>query len=340
MATAPTALLAFVLAAALAALLTPACRALALRLGALDRPEPGRKLHAAPVPRPGGAAVWAAATLALLGAGVAAPGAAAVEGLGGLLLAGALVAALGLYDDLRWAGAPLKLAVQVAAALAAVRAGWRLEAVALPGLPALPLGPLAAPATVLWLAFASNAVNLVDGLDGLAAGLALAAAAALGAVAALHGRADAALLCAALAGAAAGFLPWNRHPARIFLGDSGALFLGFMLGAAALRCGPAGAPAPLAWPASLAGPAGPAGAPALPLLPALLALAVPLGDAAFAVVRRVAARRHPFKGDLGHLHHRLLAAGLDHPGAVRRLHLVAAALAALGVAAAALSRAG
>ena len=98
-----------------------------------------------------------------------------------------LVAGLGLYDDLRWAGAPLKLTVQVAAALVAWQAGWRLEAVALPFLGPLALGPLALPATVLWLTLVTNALNLLDGLDGLAAGQAVLAAAALGAVAWLNG---------------------------------------------------------------------------------------------------------------------------------------------------------
>jgi UDP-GlcNAc:undecaprenyl-phosphate GlcNAc-1-phosphate transferase len=258
-------------------------------------------------------AVVAAAHLALLAVLLVGGSEPQAPGLGGLLAAGGLVVGLGVYDDLRWAGAPLKFTVQVGAALLAARSGWRIETIVLPGLAPLHLGGLATPVTVVWLIGTSNALNLVDGLDGLAAGLALIAAAALGVVASLHGDLPTGLLLAAVAGAAAGFLPWNRFPASVFLGDSGALWLGFMLGAASLR---AASPAP----------------GALAALVPVLALAVPLADTAFALVRRLAALRNPFKGDLRHLHHRLLAAGVEHPKAVQRLHLVAALLAATGVA--------
>lgn len=305
-------------AALLAALLAPPVRDLARAFGLLDQPDPARKLHTRAVPRLGGVALLAAfhaAVGAWLLLAPAAPG--AVEGLGGLLVGGALVAGLGLYDDLRWAGAPLKLTVQVAAALVAWQAGWRLEVVALPFLPPVALGPLALPATVLWLTLTTNALNLLDGLDGLAAGQAVLAAGALGAAAWLNGEGGLVVLLAALLGATAGVLPWNRHPASIFLGDSGSMALGFLLGAASLGAA-AAAPGQVA------------------LLVPVVALALPLGDTLFAFVRRALAWKNPLKGDQGHLHHRLLAAGVGHAAAVRQLHLAALLLAVSAVALAAL----
>ncbi len=312
---------AFLIALLSALALTPLARRLALRAGVLDHALSSRKVHGQPIPRLGGVAIVAAFFAAV---GALALGSDEVRALllaegtrsGALLAGGLVIAGLGLYDDLRGAGAGVKLAVEAAVAAGLYAAGWRIDAVALPLLPPLELGWLSLPVTVLWVAGVTNAVNLIDGLDGLAGGVAALAALALGALAGLGGSPLAALLAVALAGAALGFLRMNLHPATIFMGDTGSLFLGFVLSALALgaRHEPSGA---------------------VTLLSGALVLGVPLADTTLAIGRRALRGAPLFRADRGHLHHRLLAAGLGHRGAVAALHGCAAALAAAALALAA-----
>ncbi len=310
-------LAAFLVALLATLALTPAVRRLALRLGAVDHAGSSRKVHRRPTPRLGGLAIaggsFLAVGLTLLADGRAREAwQAEVAVAGALALGGLAVAALGLRDDLAGVPPRAKLLVEFAAAGLLFSAGLRIDEVSLPVLGAVELGWLSLPVTLLWVAGVTNAVNLIDGLDGLAGGVAALAALAMGSMALAGGQPVALLLAAALAGASLGFLRHNAFPASIFMGDTGSLFLGFALAALSLELhqGPT---------------------PAAGLLAPGLALGLPLADTALAVARRALRGAPLFRADRGHLHHRLLARGLGHRGAVQVLWAASMALAAAGV---------
>jgi UDP-GlcNAc:undecaprenyl-phosphate GlcNAc-1-phosphate transferase len=311
-------------AAVVTALTAPLAAALARRIGATavptgDRPGP-EGARRGPVPTLGGLAVLAGvvaglgaaprfADLALADAATAAPLA--------VVAGGAVIAAVGALDDLIDLSAWLKLAGQVAAATLVATLGVQLQYLWIPGLGVVALGPdLGLVLTVMALVATVNVVNLVDGLDGLAAGLVAIGAVAFAAYVLGTGPgpigtvpSGAVLVAAVTGGAALGFLPANWHPARVFLGDTGSMLLGLLLGAAAVaHVGRTAAPTTADFLASV------------PLLLPLLVLAVPFLDTALAVVRRLVADRPVTRADLGHLHHRLLEAGHPHRRAVLLLH--------------------
>ena len=266
------------------------------------------------VPRLGGVAVCAATTV---GVALAAPLAASQLRLdrplaffGGLLVAGWLLFAAGVVDDLYNLPPRTKLAAQVAAALLAWTFGFRIEHFTLLG--TLDLGALSLPVTLLWIVGVSNAFNLIDGLDGLATGIGLVGAANTLAVSLGVGSWEVATFCAALAGALLGFLRFNVRPARIFLGDSGSLFIGFMLAVLSVHGATKSAAA------------------VLTVVP-LLVLALPLIDTALAIVRRWLRGKPIFGADERHLHHRMLAIGLTHTRAAVLLFVLAAGLSIFGL---------
>jgi UDP-GlcNAc:undecaprenyl-phosphate GlcNAc-1-phosphate transferase len=301
-------------AAFVCALAVPPVRRLAMALGAVDRPDP-RRAHAEPTPRLGGVAIFIAflGSLALAYAiGAPLDDAARVnsEGVLGFALGATIVFAAGVVDDLRGFRPLAKLAVEIGAALVVtLYGGCRIGGISVPG-GAVALGPIAAPmATVLWIVLVTNALNLMDGLDGLAAGV---SAIALGTVAALAGpgHASVSAIAAILIGVALGFLMHNFHPASIFMGDSGSLFLGFSLGV-------------LSTYASAKAAAG-----AITVAP-LLIVALPLADTVWAMGRRyvrglvptsvrshVAGVARMFEPDRAHIHHRLVSAGLAQREAI------------------------
>jgi len=214
--------LAFVIAAALGHYLTPVLRQAAIRFGIVDRPDGKLKNHRSPVPYLGGIAIYLSFLLSL---------ALTVEfqrEVLGILLAGAIVVLLGLIDDLGALSPAVKLAGQVVAILTLMKASVTIKLAFLP--PALSLI-----LSFLWLLAVTNAFNLIDIMDGLAAGVALIASVVLALVAAGSGREMVATLLAGLAGSLAGFLRYNLEPARIYMGDTGSLFVGLMLGALAMN---------------------------------------------------------------------------------------------------------
>ena len=216
--------LAFVLAAILSHVLTPLLRRAALRLDILDRPDGRLKTQAAPVPYLGGVGIYLAFLLTLL---------VTVElrrDVLAILLAGSVIALLGLVDDLVSLSPLPKLAGQVLAVVVLLRASVTMEAPLLPAWLAIAL-------SFLWLLAMANAFNFIDIMDGLAAGVALIAGLVMAGLALANGRVVAATLLAALAGSLAGFLRYNVQPARIYMGDTGSLFLGLVLGALALHNG-------------------------------------------------------------------------------------------------------
>lgn len=289
----------------LALVLTPLARALALRTGAMDHPGP-RRVHAAPTPRFGGLAI-AAAVLGVAWLARALPGPASLldpRPLLGLTCASIPVLALGVLDDLRDVGPWTKLAVQACAALTLTVFGYGVPLLTNPFGEPFVTGLWSLPLTVLWVILLTNAVNLIDGLDGLAAGVVAIACAALWATGRRHGDFYVMFIAALLLGACGGFLWWNRPPARVFMGDTGSQFLGLTLSALSLlenRKGTA----------------------ALTLLLPIVALGVPLADSALAFVRRAWRGQHVFRGDAGHIHHRLLEAGLTPRAALLALWALA-----------------
>ena len=216
-------LLAFGLALVISLYTTPLMRTAALRFGIVDRPDGRLKQHAEPVPYLGGLAIYLSFLLAL----TATRRFDSTEVLG-MLLAGAIAVILGLIDDLGVLSPGIKLAGQVVAVLALINASVYIKLGFLPP-------PLAIILSFLWLLGIINAFNLSDVMDGLAAGVAAAASFILFLIAAVNGRQTYAILLAALCGALVGFLRYNVQPARIYMGDTGSMFIGLMLGALAMN---------------------------------------------------------------------------------------------------------
>ncbi len=310
-------LAAFALALVLAAVLTPLVRVVALRLGAVSRPG-GRNVNEREVPRLGGVAI-AASVLAPLVAlffvesGVAVSVRDNLDRAIALLAGGLLLCVVGAIDDVWGVRASYKLAGQAVAAAIAFHFGFRIEGVELPLLGTWSMGVFALPVTLLWIIGVTNAVNLIDGLDGLAAGVVFFAAVTNFVVALFGyqntGQVMAALLMASLMGALIGFLFYNFNPARIFMGDSGSYFLGYLLATSSMLAPMQKASTTVA------------------LLVPMVALGVPIFDTLLSMLRRYLDRRPLFSADRGHMHHRLLDMGITHRRAVLTLYGVSVALA-------------
>jgi UDP-GlcNAc:undecaprenyl-phosphate GlcNAc-1-phosphate transferase len=313
-----TAAVAFLLSAMTAVVLTRVVRDLASARGLLDHALGSRKVHGRPVPRLGGVAIVAAfyAPLAALlfvdsevGHRFWAQDARAV----GLFAGGLAIAALGVYDDVWGANAKMKFLVQFAVAGLLYAMGFRIDWIANPFGGPIDLGVLGLPFSLLWMVGIVNAMNLIDGLDGLAGGVGLVAVATTFGVAVLRGEPLMILFTAALAGAILGFLLYNFNPASIFMGDSGSMFLGFVLATTAIQTNQKSATT-------------------VAILVPIVALGVPIADTLLAVARRAARGAPLFQADRGHIHHRLLAAGLTHRQAVLVLYAASATLGALALA--------
>ena len=297
----------FALAAALALLATPWVKRLAYRIGALDRPSHRRNVTRRTIPRLGGislfAGCWGAMSLILVASYWMGSEAMELKLWATLLGAGLVMLLLGMIDDKYDLSAKIKLLVQVAVATTVVLSGVRFEEIGLLGLPSLKLGWASVPLSIFFIVGITNAVNMIDGVDGLAAGSCLIISAAVAIIGALNNSMSIALAGAALAGACAGFLPYNFSPARIFLGDSGSLFAGMSLAILAI-----------------AGSAKTAVAGSM-LIPVLL-LGYPTLDTLLVMLRRRLSGRSMFSGDHGHIHHRLIGRGMSHGQAAITLYIV------------------
>ncbi|MEA2696967.1 MAG: hypothetical protein QOI66_1238 [Myxococcales bacterium] len=301
-----TAFIAFLLSAACAAVLTPLVRAVAMRLGVLDHALTSRKIHGRPVPRLGGIAMVTAFYVPLLGlfflrSEVGRLFLAEKNQAVGLFVGGFLIALLGVYDDLWGAGAKRKFAVQFTVAALLYYLGFRIDNVANPFGGPIALGWAGMPFTLLWMVGVINAMNLIDGLDGLAGGVALVAVTTTFLIALQRGHPLMILFCAALGGSILGFLFYNFNPASIFMGDTGSMFLGFVLAASAIQTNQKSSTAVAV------------------LIPAI-ALGLPILDTLLAMSRRAVRGRPLFRADKEHIHHRLLAVGLSHRQAVLLLY--------------------
>ncbi len=315
----PFVVAAFLAAAAFSFLLTPLVRRIAVHVDAVDQPD-NRRVNVIPMPRGGGVAVAAA----FIGIGLIftvvnvrldllpMPAAVRLDNIVALFLGGGLAAAFGVLDDYFDLRARWQFLGQLGLALLAIALGIVVERINDPfGTGILRLdGAFGIGFTVLWIAGMINSINFIDGLDGLSSGVALIAAVTLGTISLTTavgvGQPYIAVLCFALAGALLGFLRWNFHPATVFVGTSGVMFIGFTLAVL-----------------SILGTA--------KVAVALLVLGVPIIDAFWIIVRRLAQRRSPFTPDRGHLHHRLLDVGLSHRSTVVLIYGICVVLGTLSL---------
>lgn len=287
---------------------TPFFIKFALARGIVDKPE-ARRVNEKTTARFGGPAIFLGFVAAMAAASPRVPGA-------WFIVAGAsIIFVTGMIDDIRGLGAFTKLAAQIAAAVFMYFTGTRLSFITNPfGDYFYIAGWLSFIFTILWIVGITNTLNLIDGLDGLSAGITLISCVTFFLVALTKGQGDSALISVALVGACAGFLRWNFYPAKTFMGDSGALFLGFVVSVIALN-GSFKSTTVVAY-----------------LLP-VLALGVPIFDTSFAILRRLRNHQPVMSApDKGHVHHRLLAAGLLHRQAVIIIYIVTLCLSMIALA--------
>ena len=287
-----------------AILLTPLVKRLAFRLGAVDAPN-YRKVHARIMPRLGGLAIYFAFIIGFFFlkfmTGFKTP-----EYAYAILIAATIIVITGIIDDMREISAKAKLLGQIVAACIVVFGGGiQMSSINLPfGDGILDFGWLSIPLTIIWIVGVTNAVNLIDGLDGLAAGVSTIALATLAVMAMLMQNGIVIAMAAILAAATIGFLVFNFHPAKIFMGDTGALFLGFMIAVLALL--------------------GFKNVTFISFIIPIIILGVPISDTFFAIVRRLRQKKKWSDPDKSHLHHRLLDLGFSHRQTVLLIYAIAA----------------
>jgi len=300
----------------LALVMVPFAMQLAPKIGAVDIPKDGRRMHTKAMPRFGGMAIFIGtmASLIMFGGGY--------DKMLPVIIGGTLIYILGVIDDLKNLPAKFKFLYQAGVATLMYAMGLRIKLITnFFGDGSLHFGTIVCfIVTVVWIVGITNTINLIDGLDGLAAGLAAIASLSIAYVAYIHGEKYGmmvvclAMLC--VAGSCIGFLPYNFHPAKTFMGDGGSLFLGFMLAVMAVV-------GPLKQ------------ATVIAVVVPVIVLGIPIFDTAFAILRRLASGRPIMEADKGHLHHRLMDSGFGQKRAVLMLYGISAIM---GMAAVLVSR--
>ena len=290
---------AFVASLVLAGLLTPLMLRFALRRGVLDVPG-DHKSHSSPVPYLGGVAILLAFAGAVMVAGLLHRPVGGLDALAIVLGIGLLLSLVGLFDDLRGLGAGSRLLVEAGAGVAVWAVGSGAHITDQPLLNLL--------ITVLWVVGITNAFNMLDNMDGLSAGTAVVASGAFFAIAVLNNQYLVAALAAAVAGCALGFLRHNFHPAKIYMGDAGSMFLGFMLAVLGLRLRLVNTP------------------PLIAALVPVVVLGVPVFDATLVIVNRIRHGVNPMRGGRDHTSHRLVFVGVPVPVAVTLIYGAAVSL--------------
>ena len=290
---------------------TPIVKSLARKWGAVDVPKDGRRLHDHPIPRMGGLAIFLGFLLSvILFIPFVQP-----DGLGfqlkGMLLGAVIIVVLGILDDIYALPALPKLIVQIVAAVIAVWSGNVIETISNPNIFSndlyWELGWLSIPVTVIWIVAVTNAVNLIDGLDGLACGVSTISSMTVLVIALTVAEPTVAVLMACLAGGCIGFLPYNTNPAKIFMGDTGSTFLGYVLAVVSIQG--------LFKYYTL-----------ISFVVPFLMLGLPIFDTCFAFIRRIAHGQSPMHADRSHIHHRLIDMGLNQKQAVAVLYVISAIL--------------
>lgn len=284
-------------------ILTPPARLLAFKVGALDIPKDPRKIHKKPMPYFGGLAIYVAIMSCMV---VYMPH----NQTNIAIMAGATIIVLtGIVDDMFGMNAKVKLLMQIVAAAVAIYGGVKIHFVTNPlsatGMSLL--RNLTVPITLFWIVGITNTINLIDGLDGLASGIASIAATTLLFTASLKGYDFIVMQCAIIAGASLGFLPFNFNPAKIFMGDTGALLLGYMLAVTSV----------LGMVKSVA---------AVALVVPVFALGIPIFDTTFAIIRRYINKKPIMQADKDHLHHKLMKKGLNQRQTVLIMYFISMVL--------------
>lgn len=284
---------------------TPLVKKLAYKIGAVDVPKDNRRMHDHPIPRMGGLAIFIGCVVSiLLFADVD-------RSLRGILIGACIIVAVGVVDDAHPLGAGVKFILQIVAALIAVWHGVVIQTIANPFFfgdnPYWNFGIWAVPITVIWIVAVTNSVNLIDGLDGLADGVSTIGALTMLIIALMMGDLEIAVITAALVGACVGFIPYNRNPAKIFMGDTGSTFLGFMLGTVSV-IGLFKLYAMISF-----------------IVPFII-LGFPIFDTVSAFTRRILKGQNPMKADRSHTHHKLIDMGMNQKQAVATLYMVAGVL--------------
>ena len=297
--------LALLVALVISFLATPVVKTFAYKVGAIDVPKDNRRMHKVPIPRLGGLAIFIGFMVSVL---LFVP---ITPEMRSILLGAVIIVVLGVVDDIMALPAMLKFVVQIIAALIPALGGVRILAFSNPNIFSdnlyWVLDGLSIPITVLWIVAITNSVNLIDGLDGLANGVSAISATTMLLIALLISEAQVALVMAALVGACVGFMPYNMNPAKMFMGDTGATFLGYILATMSIE-GLFKFYAIISF--------------AVPFL----ILGLPIFDTAFAFIRRIAHGQSPMHADRSHIHHRLIDMGLNQKQAVATLYVISAIL--------------
>ncbi len=298
-------LLPLVVALVISFLSTPIVKSFAYKLGAIDVPKDERRMHKVPIPRMGGLAIFLGFIISVL---------LFVEvddQMKGILLGSVIIVVMGIIDDITPLRASLKFVIQILAALIPVYYGVQITCISNPNLfsdnPYWNFGWLSIPITVIWIVGLTNAVNLIDGLDGLAIGVSSISALTMLAIAILVAEPQVAVIMAALVGACIGFMPYNMNPAKIFMGDTGSTFLGYILACITIQ-GLFKFYAVISF-----------------VVPFLI-LGLPIFDTMFAIIRRISHGQNPMAPDRSHVHHRLIDMGLNQKQAVAVLYVISAIL--------------
>ena len=284
---------------------TPLVKSLAYKVGAIDVPKDNRRMHKVPIPRLGGLAIFLAFLFAvILFADID-------RQMQGILLGAVMIEVLGVLDDILTLKALPKFLVQIAAAGVVVYHGCTIQFISNPNVFSdvsyINLGWLSTPVTIIWIVAITNAVNFIDGLDGLAVGVSAISAATLLVIALMVAETNVSIILAALLGACLGFIPYNKNPAKIFMGDTGSTFLGFILATLSIQ-GLFKLYAIISF--------------AVPFL----ILGIPIFDICFAFLRRIAKGQNPMVADRGHVHHRLIDMGFNQKQAVAISYMLTAIL--------------
>ena len=292
--------LSFIVAAAISLFATPIARKLAFKVDAIDIPKDERRIHKEPMPLMGGLGIYIAFVIACL---IFLP---IDRPLLSIILGGTLILTSGIIDDIKDLSPKGKLIFQIAATIILILGDVKIDVITNPFSntnSVVHLNGLSIPLTIFWVVGVTNTLNLIDGLDGLAAGIAAIASLAFVFLARELNYVSIMLISAIVAGACFGFLSYNFHPARIFMGDTGALFLGFILAAISIE-GVMKSVATIA------------------VIVPLMILGLPIFDTTFAIFRRFLNGKSIAEADKGHLHHRLLARGYSQQKTVLILYVI------------------
>ncbi|HSH35648.1 MraY family glycosyltransferase [Schnuerera sp.] len=292
----------FIISAAISLFMTPVAKKLAVKFGAVDIPKDERRVHSKPMPLMGGLAIYFGIFISSL---IFLP---IDKTLISIIIGGSIILISGVIDDIKGLSPKAKLTFQIIASIVLILGDVKIDAITNPfGKPGtlLLLNGFSIPLTIFWVVGITNTLNLIDGLDGLAAGVAMIASLSFLFVANKFSYIPIMIMSAIVAGSCIGFLPYNFNPAKIFMGDTGALFLGFMLAALSIE-GVMKSVATIA------------------VVVPIIILGVPIFDTTFAIFRRLLNGKSIAEADKGHLHHRLLNMGYSQKKTVLILYSISA----------------